>query len=196
MAWWLRPCGPGAGSGQAQDVQNSPARPVLADGECYARRTQRPHSCEQRSGRSHPPTTAPQHYARSAQSHDRSIVRLLNRGSCSGRALLAAARSSCFRVKAGECADFAARLRRSARRCSRLCRTVLGRCSERLSDETRPDTFTCQFSHEQPVITGSERLATRPRCSLLVICSTASRPSSTANVVGGRSFAFRFARPA
>ena len=57
-----------------------------------------PHSCEQRSGRSHPPTTAPQHYARSAQSHDRSIVRLLNRGSCSGRALLAAARSSCFRV--------------------------------------------------------------------------------------------------
>ena len=98
MPWWLRPCGPGAGSGQAQDVQNSPARPVLADGECYARRTQRPHSCEQRSGRSHPPTTAPQHYARSAQSHDRSIVRLLNRGSCSGRALLAAARSSCFRV--------------------------------------------------------------------------------------------------
>ena len=40
MAWWLRPCGPGAGSGQAQDAQNSPARPVLADGECYARRTQ------------------------------------------------------------------------------------------------------------------------------------------------------------
>ena len=40
MAWWLRPCGPGAGSGRAQDAQNSPAKPVLADGGCYARRTQ------------------------------------------------------------------------------------------------------------------------------------------------------------
>ena len=160
MAWWLRPCGPGAGSGRAQDAQNSPAKPVLADGECYARRTQSHiHASRGVVGLVRPlPYPSTMRAARDRtidQSwHCTIVVRAAAAHCCSLLVLC---------VKAGECVDFAARLRRSAWRCSRLCRTVLGRRSEDL--QMRPartlSDFFCQFPYNN---IGGLRLAAQPRC--------------------------------
>ena len=129
-----------------------PAAPELAPVGRRMRRTHPPSLCSQmgnamRAERSSTFMRAGEwsdssaHYRIPALCAQRAIPRSINRGTAQSwfvQRPRTAARSSCFRVKTGECVGFAARLRRSLWWCSRLCRTVLGRRRKRAASDTRP----------------------------------------------------------